>query len=62
MICKLFSVSVIERVLGEHYCGKADHTNRIWSMVWLALWFDMFVTGSISKETSLDQHPGISHK
>ena len=38
----------IQRLIGEHTGGKADHTHRLWSLLWLEIWHRMFVERSMS--------------
>jgi len=43
----------IERLIGEHTGGKADHTHRLWSVVWLELWHRIFVSRSMTGKEEL---------
>jgi asparagine synthase (glutamine-hydrolysing) len=42
-----FRKSEIERLIGEHTSGKAEHTHRLWSLLWLELWHRIFVERSM---------------
>ena len=40
---KIFNTSYIEKIVNDHISKKADHTDRIWSLICLELWFQKFV-------------------
>ena len=42
-----FRRSEIERLIGEHTAGKAEHTHRLWSLLWLEVWHRIFVERSM---------------
>jgi asparagine synthase (glutamine-hydrolysing) len=35
----------IRRLLGDHIAGSHDYTDRIWSLLNLQIWGDIFITG-----------------
>jgi len=39
----LFSASVISRMILEHIQGKTDHSSRLWNLMCLELWFQLFL-------------------
>jgi len=39
----LFRPEAIRRLLEAHYCGAADHGNRIWNLLMLQLWWERYV-------------------
>jgi asparagine synthase (glutamine-hydrolysing) len=40
---RLFQPDSVRRLLNEHITGIQDHSQRLWSLVWLELWFRTFV-------------------
>ena len=40
-----FMKKSVERLLREHIDGKADHSYRIWALLFLELWHRMFIDG-----------------
>ncbi|MBS2017668.1 MAG: asparagine synthase (glutamine-hydrolyzing) [Deltaproteobacteria bacterium] len=43
-----FRAAEIERLIGEHTTGKAEHTHRLWAVLWLELWHRIFVERSMT--------------
>ncbi len=43
-----FRRAAIERLIGEHTSGAAEHTHRLWSLLWLELWHRIFVERSMN--------------
>jgi len=43
-----FRGAEIRRLLGEHTSGVAEHTHRLWSLLWLELWHRIFVERSMT--------------
>ena len=43
----------VKYVLNKHNSGEEDHSHRIWSLLWLELWFRMFIDKDIDINTSL---------
>jgi asparagine synthase (glutamine-hydrolysing) len=39
-----FKPESVKQLLDEHVCGKANHGNRIWSLINLELWHQTFIT------------------
>lgn len=40
---KIFNFAVINKLWNEHQSGKADHKDRLWSLICLELWFEKFL-------------------
>jgi asparagine synthase (glutamine-hydrolysing) len=47
-----FHRGVIERLIHEHGAG-GDHTHRLWSLLWLELWWRMFIERTLKPGDSL---------
>ncbi|MEW6306436.1 MAG: asparagine synthase (glutamine-hydrolyzing) [Verrucomicrobiota bacterium] len=43
----------VKRFVEEHTAGAADHTHRLWSLLWLELWFRMFIDRTLKPTDSL---------
>lgn len=43
-----FRRAEIQRLIGEHTSGAAEHTHRLWSLLWLELWHRIFVERSMT--------------
>jgi asparagine synthase (glutamine-hydrolysing) len=43
-----FRRAEIQRLIGEHTSGAADHTHRLWSLLWLEIWHRIFVERSMT--------------
>jgi len=41
----LFRPDAVERLLDEHVSGRRLHHDRIWALLMLELWFDMWIDG-----------------
>ena len=48
-----FRREALTQILEQHQSGAADHTHRIWSLLWLELWWRMFIVGSLKPSDSL---------
>lgn len=48
-----FRKDEVERLIGEHTSGKAEHTHRLWSLLWLELWHRIFVERSMTGREDL---------
>jgi asparagine synthase (glutamine-hydrolysing) len=48
-----FRRAEIERLIGEHTSGAAEHTHRLWSVLWLELWHRIFVERSMTGREDL---------
>jgi asparagine synthase (glutamine-hydrolysing) len=48
-----FRRAEIERLIGEHTASTADHTHRLWSVLWLELWHRIFVERSMTGREEL---------
>lgn len=48
-----FRRAEIQRLIGEHTSGGAEHTHRLWSLLWLELWHRIFVERSMTGRESL---------
>ncbi|MCX8155994.1 MAG: asparagine synthase (glutamine-hydrolyzing) [Verrucomicrobiae bacterium] len=42
-----FDASAIHQLIEEHTRGRANHTHRLWALLWLELWWQMFVEGTL---------------
>ena len=49
-----FHQPVIERAVHEHINGRADHSVRLWLLLWLEVWHLMFVDRTFSRRDRLD--------
>lgn len=38
----------IQRLIGEHTSGAAEHTHRLWSLLWLEIWHRIFIERSMN--------------
>ena len=43
-----FRRAELQRLIGEHTSGAAEHTHRLWSVLWLELWHRIFVERSMT--------------
>ena len=50
-----FRGAEIERLIGEHSRGTAEHTHRLWALLWLEIWHRIFVERSMTGEEDLRQ-------
>ena len=50
-----FRGAEIERLIGEHAAGTAEHTHRLWALLWLEIWHRIFVERSMTGEEDLRQ-------
>ena len=48
-----FKRAEIKRLIGEHTSGAAEHTHRLWSLLWLELWHRIFVERSMTGQEDL---------
>jgi asparagine synthase (glutamine-hydrolysing) len=48
----LFSPPVVQSYIDKHMAGE-DHSEKLWALLWLELWFRMFVDGDLSRQDSL---------
>jgi asparagine synthase (glutamine-hydrolysing) len=48
-----FKKSAIQRLIAEHTGGAAEHTHRLWSLLWLELWHRIFVERSMTGRDNL---------
>jgi asparagine synthase (glutamine-hydrolysing) len=48
-----FARAEIERLIGEHASGVAEHTHRLWALLWLELWHRIFVERSMTGREEL---------
>ena len=39
----LLNFPYLERIWADHIAGVADHGTRLWLLLWLEVWFQMFV-------------------
>jgi len=39
----------------HEFLGGADHTSRLWGLLWLELWHLMFIDHVIDRDSSLSQ-------
>lgn len=47
--------SVVRRLLDDHACGRADHGQRLWTLLQLELWFLMFTDRQLKSEDVLQE-------
>jgi asparagine synthase (glutamine-hydrolysing) len=59
-----FDQVAVERILGEHLSGAADHARTLWALVMFQLWFDRFATRkhSHAEATTAVSRKPISHR
>ncbi|MDA8173774.1 MAG: asparagine synthase (glutamine-hydrolyzing) [Nitrospiraceae bacterium] len=48
-----FNMDCIKNLIAEHFDGKADHAHRLWSLLCLELWHQMFIDKVITKSDRL---------
>lgn len=48
-----FARAEVERLIGEHTSGAAEHTHRLWALLWLELWHRIFVERSMTGREDL---------
>ena len=48
-----FKKSEIQRLIAEHTSGAAQHTHRLWSLLWLELWHRIFIERSMTGRENL---------
>jgi len=41
----LFEPATVNRLLREHFAGRADHGLRIWTLLIFVMWQEMFLSG-----------------
>ena len=49
----IFNAPFIGQITDEHIRGRKDHTQRLWSLVCLEIWWRMFIDGSMGRKDSL---------
>ena len=42
VISKYFSILEVKRLLDEHTTTRANHSRKLWPLLWLSLWHDRF--------------------
>jgi len=52
-----FNVATVQRLLSEHQSGRADHADRLWTLLVLEVWFRLFVDGTLTRYDALG--PGM---
>ncbi len=48
-----FRKETAERILNEHQSRTKEHTHRIWSLLWLEIWYRLFIDQSMNRDDSL---------
>jgi asparagine synthase (glutamine-hydrolysing) len=48
-----FSKEYVASLVGEHQARRADHTHRLWALLWLEIWFRLFMTRTLRPVDSL---------
>jgi asparagine synthase (glutamine-hydrolysing) len=48
-----FDKEYVKSLVQQHISGAADHTHRIWSLLWLEMWYRIFIEGSMKSTDSL---------
>ena len=48
-----FQRAEIQRLIGEDTSGTAQHTHRLWSLLWLELWHRIFIERSMTGRENL---------
>ncbi len=43
----------IDRLIGEHTSSRAEHTHRLWALLWLEIWHRIFVERSMTGKEDL---------
>lgn len=49
-----FNPEVVRRLVADHVAGRAQHGHRLWTLLWLELWHQMFVDGTLTRDAHLD--------
>ena len=50
---KWFRGEAVASYIDDHVSGKADHTHRLWALLWLELWHRIFIEKSMKPTDSL---------
>lgn len=50
---KLFDADVIHRAIDEHASGRANHTTRLYSLLCLEIWWELFIDRSLAPSDPL---------
>ena len=50
-----FNKAEISRLISEHHNSTADHTHRLWALLWLELWHRMFIDRTLKPTDSLSE-------
>jgi asparagine synthase (glutamine-hydrolysing) len=53
----IFRTESVRRLIDEHLSGRADHAERLWTLLVLEVWFGLFVDGTLSRGDLLG--PGV---
>lgn len=48
-----FDHEAVKRLINEHQSGRSEHGQRLWSLLMLELWFQMFVDKSLKQDDNL---------
>ena len=48
-----FNIPWVATLLDEHSAGTRNHSHRLWSILWLEIWFRLFIDKSMQPEDSL---------
>ena len=51
-----FEINFIQDIWTQHKSGKVNHEKKIWSIIWLALWYEMFFNKTLNASTKLDEY------
>ena len=53
----LINLRVVNQMLDEHRTGTADHSRRLWTALIFMLWYEVFVTHSVTPQISEPHYP-----
>lgn len=48
-----FRPDYVRQLVEEHLAQRADHTHRLWALLWLEIWFRLFVTHAMRPNDTL---------
>ena len=57
-----FSQAPIDRLVGDHIRGVADHGNRLWLLLNSEVWYRMFIEGMSIEKLSAEIANGLDRK
>jgi len=52
----IFNPTALKTIVEEHISGKANHANRLWALICLEVWWQIFVDKTLTPGASLADH------